>query len=293
MDYSHKSIFLWCRDATRRIRYKPDRAAVEQELHEHMEDRYQSFLDRGFDPDEAAQKSVEAMGSAEEVSKLLVKLYNPVWPWLLKISRILIVIAFLLALFPVIEFVKHNIFCASMVSSYYSYQHYIDYDPYKDIDYLGEDGIGERLQVYEPEYHGSITQFPMTVTDIALWNYGVNINHRYDLLHIRMEMQHPSLILTDIATDTVDYVWAEDSEGNYYYSAAESIHGGSFGTHRKEAYIYGTVRDGGWGNRVMELTLVQFASHDAQWLDLHYDRDGRDYALRIYLNGEGDDSREN
>ena len=286
MDYSHKSIFLWCRDATSRIRYKPDRVAVEQELHAHMEDRYESFLERGFEPDEAAEKSVEAMGSPEEVAKPLAKLYNPIWPCLMQISYILVAVAFLLSLFPTIGFVKDNIERAKHTSSEHSYQYYIDYNPYRDADYSGDGGKGQRIFVYSPDSSGSITRFPMTVTDVVWWNYGVSNAFMYDLLHIRMEMQNPSLLFAEIDSQIEYYIWAEDSEGNYYYSSIESIDGHSFGTHRDDAYIFGTVRDGGWGKRVMELTLVQFASQGAEWIDLHYDRGGRDYVMRIYLNGE-------
>lgn len=36
---------------------------------------------------------------------------------------------------------------------------------------------------------------------------------------------------------------------------------------------------------IYEMELTDFLSQDAQWIDLHYDRAGRDMVLRIDLTG--------
>jgi hypothetical protein len=72
--------------------------------------------------------------------------------------------------------------------------------------------------------------------------------------------------------------WAVDSLGNYYYPYSavafdlpRVIRGGSSAT----AGIY---------NATMALTLFDA---DAQWVEIRYDRDGRDLVFRIDLTGGG------
>lgn len=286
--YSHQSFYLWCKSAVWRIHYKPDRIAVEQELHEHVEERYKDFIACGYSADDAVKKTLEAMGSPQEVAKLLAKLYNPVWPYMLKLSRGLLFSLLLFTMFALPNFIKANTLHSERTTSNYSYLS-LNYNPYTESFYVGNNESAIKLQTVAPEFSGSISQFSTDVTDVVLWKHAyasLSKNVEYDLLCIRMEISHPTLMFLGTDTDTYDHIWAEDSAGNYYYSSAESLYAGEWETDAIGPHVVGNCQNAGWGKYVMELALVGYQSYDAKWIELHYDRDGRNYTLRLYLSKE-------
>lgn len=95
-----EKFFTWCRVAVKGIKYRPDRDAVYAELYEHLEDRYESFRSRGLEHEEAVDKTLEAMGSAEELAPLLAKAHRPFWPYLLSVSRTLLIAAIIITVLP-------------------------------------------------------------------------------------------------------------------------------------------------------------------------------------------------
>ena len=58
----------WCILATKKIKYRPDRQTVYGELYQHIEDRYLDFLEEGMDKEQAIKRTLEVMGSAEEIA---------------------------------------------------------------------------------------------------------------------------------------------------------------------------------------------------------------------------------
>lgn len=84
----------WAEQAARQIRFRPDRAAVERELRDHMEDRKQSCLEE-MDEAAAVAAVLRAMGDAETVGRALNHVHTP-WlgyGWLLsKIAAIIMVV---------------------------------------------------------------------------------------------------------------------------------------------------------------------------------------------------------
>lgn len=88
----------WVRRAAGCIRWPPDRAAVERELHGHVLSRYQSFLDSGMSEAEADEAAAAAMGDPIEVGRELAAVHKPFWGFFLAVLRVLGICAALLAI---------------------------------------------------------------------------------------------------------------------------------------------------------------------------------------------------
>ena len=72
----------WCRAVTEQVRFKPDRAAIEQELLAHLEDGAADFERIGYTTAEAEKRALDAMGSAFLVGSALDQAHHPFLGWL-------------------------------------------------------------------------------------------------------------------------------------------------------------------------------------------------------------------
>ena len=77
------------------------------------------------------------------------------------------------------------------------------------------------------------------------------------------------------------YFWAVDSLGNRYASSAEAHYADT----PKVKYSGGFYSQG-FGSSSLE--IIHFDA-EAEWVELRYDRDGRDIVLRIDLTGGGEE----
>ena len=82
---------IWCGNVVSYVRFQPDHAAIRKELLAHLEDNCADFQRIGYEPEEARQKALEAMGSAEEVGKAMDKAHKPWLGWLWKGSRVTLI----------------------------------------------------------------------------------------------------------------------------------------------------------------------------------------------------------
>lgn len=84
----------YCRQLTQELRHlTPDEiAAVRQELWDHMEDHAEMLREAGYDEAEANERAVEAMGDPVETGREIDKQYPPVWLWLNRIAKAVIVV---------------------------------------------------------------------------------------------------------------------------------------------------------------------------------------------------------
>ena len=71
----------FCGRVCRRVRFRPDRAAITAELTAHLEDHMDALVARGFPPETAARQAVAAMGDPEEIGKELDKSHSPFLGW--------------------------------------------------------------------------------------------------------------------------------------------------------------------------------------------------------------------
>ena len=66
----------WCREVTARVRFAPDRPAIEKELTAHYEDSVADFLRIGYDKELAESRALTALGDAEEVGRGLDRAHS-------------------------------------------------------------------------------------------------------------------------------------------------------------------------------------------------------------------------
>ena len=67
----------WCVHATAQIHYLPDHDAVQQELRDHLEDKFLGYTEQGLSEEEAVEKTLSDMGSAEELAPFWGKSIGP------------------------------------------------------------------------------------------------------------------------------------------------------------------------------------------------------------------------
>lgn len=96
-------------EVCKNVRYKGAHYLIREELQNHIEDRINDFIDRGFDEETAIKKAVEAMGDPSEIGKNLNRFHKPYLGWILTIVNTLILLVGLYASLIVIPSI-FNIF---------------------------------------------------------------------------------------------------------------------------------------------------------------------------------------
>lgn len=246
---------LWCHSATILIRYKPDRRAVSQELMGHLEDHREALMEKGLSAEEASAQALEAMGSAQEIALQLAAIHKP---WLGYLSSLIKAAAILTAALAVFYTLTIG---GSFLSALTSTRNFdsipVNYGP---LDHYCHPNVSDSSDGYR-----------FKVTEAG-----------YSKLHSELYFQLEVIYLPWISKgDITSYIWATDSFGNYYESIADAAND-------DPTCI---VRGGGLGSSLIFVSSMRITGFDcdAQWVELHYDRDGRDIALRIDLTGGGKD----
>ncbi len=240
----------WCYHAVAQIRFKPDRQAVFEELKAHLEDHYDDLISQGNSPEKAKLLAMEAMGDPEEIAPQLGEIHKPWLGFIYRVVKWITIPACAMAIFLLIAF------CGSHVHSLISTANY---------DSLRAEAQGGSY--YQPNVTDSSDGYRFKVTEAA-------VNAAGDTLHLELQITYwPWLPQPGIA----NYFWAVDSLGNYYACRKDVM----YDDVPKVAYQGGFYSQGFESN---DLEVRHFDA-GAQWLELHYDRDGRDIVLRIDLTG--------
>ena len=71
------SRYKWLMAATSKIRFPPDRKAVQQELSGHIEDLCDHYTITGLDPEAAEAAALQAMGNPAEIAEDLGRIHRP------------------------------------------------------------------------------------------------------------------------------------------------------------------------------------------------------------------------
>lgn len=64
-----------------RIKYKPIRVEIREELENHIEEKKEMYIEYGLEEKQAEERAVEQMGNAEEIGKKLDKIHKPRLDW--------------------------------------------------------------------------------------------------------------------------------------------------------------------------------------------------------------------
>lgn len=236
----------WCDRACEQIRFKPDREAVRRELLGHMEDEWEALRASGLSGLEAERRTLEAMGDPEEVGKLLDRVHRPLLGWLWLASKWAVRLGVIaLALLLVSAPVRFSIDLEDMTNITFR-------DGTRQTAVDTSDGYRFRVEesvMFDRAPGDGVTdvKLVMTVRDL-LWSGECSALYEF---------------------------YAEDDLGNRY----AGLHGEQEG----RAVVIDRLR-----NRMVTYVYtvwVQDIPENAQWIELRYDRAGRDIRFRIDLTG--------
>lgn len=240
----------WCFRAVSQIRFKPDQEAVYAELKAHLEDHYDDLLAQGHSQDQARRLALEAMGDPEEIAPQLGAIHKPWLGYAYRVVKWVTIPVCIWALFLLIAFGGSHLHALLSTANY---------------DSLREEAEGGSY--YQPNVTDTSDGYRFTVTEAA-------VNAAGDTLFIELQITYwPWMPQPGI----VNHFWALDNLGNRYISRYET----QFDDVPKVTYQVGFYSQGFESNG---LEIRHFDS-GAEWLELHYDRDGRDIVLRIDLTG--------
>lgn len=240
----------WCCHAVAEIRFKPDREAVFAELKAHLEDHYDDLIAQGHSPEKAKRLALEAMGDPEEIAPQLGAIHKP---WLGYIYRIVKWVTIPIFLWAVFLFVAH------FGSHIHALASTADYDSLRSE---GEGGFYS-----QPNIADSSDGYRFYITEAA-------VNAAGDTLFLELQsvrwfwLPEPAVL---------NHFYAVDSMGNHYASR--------FQAHYED--VPKVSWGGGYYSQFFTSDHLEISHFDskAEWVELRYDRDGRDIVLRIDLTG--------
>ena len=253
----------WCEKATEMIRYGPDRKAVSEELRNHLQDHYEALLEQDLSPNDAISQSLAAMGKAEDIAPHLAAIHKPFWGYLEFVSRyiayLLCCVAVVLGLFTLLSYGFPPF--DSQTNEGDSFAHY-EANP-NMVTFLD----------YDPNVSVKSDGYTFTVSRVGIWQWR-DIPGSGPLC-VKLDIRDHTPWTENLAF--VNYIWVEDSLGNRYRSEAEWL------PKSKSVQIYNM--DSGLFYASFDLILFDFPVQEAEWINICYDRDGRDVILHIDLAG--------
>lgn len=251
-----QTIHSWCVDATRLIKFPPDRVAVQEELQQHLLDKQEELRSQGVPEEEIAAKAVEAMGSAEEIAPQLAAIHKPFWGYAYRMCCVILALVLTVS-------IPFLIWKLNGLPNYF-----------RKPEFEGIFPEGTVLWRSTPDTQTSIYDYRLTLTQTCL----VEDGPRGTVFMAQLKVQHPEMF---IGAELMPYIWAEDSQGAVYHNYISQNYYTSDKLSRfikveyPQRYALGCY---------YTLTLWDYCSEDAQWIDLKYERDGAQFTIRIDLN---------
>lgn len=257
----------WCAEVTAGIHTHPDREQTCTELTHHLDDKYHELLAAGLEPQTAAEQAIAAMGDPRELYHQLNAAHPPLSGLIYNLTkRVLIVLLCVTALTYLLFFTL----------THYVFHTYVDFDP--SIVQLGENE--RQLAVYKSGSFDSSDGYLFWVSDASLWS-AQTINSRQEIStthHLNVRIESLTWVPWAETPDFSEWMWAVDSLGNYYYAERED-------SMASEPSVIAKDYHTGMFTYTHNLWLRPCVSMDAEWIEIHYDRSGRDVVLRIELSG--------
>ena len=262
----------WCEKAVSEIIFPPDKEKVYLELADHIYDHYDYLIEQGYDKDAAIERTFEAMGDPFAIAYQLGRIHHPFWGYFLRCTRILLAALFAITVITFAVDVYETLSLQDTPVSEYTPR----YDPYVD-SYVSDDvGITTRLMYKEPRQRRQSDGYTLELTRAA-WSrtqYTDPEKKDHDSFVFQIEISNP--LPWACAPNICDYLWAKDSLGNLYYLMNSGIAG---------MHMVGNITKTASQTWTLDMWLYGFASQDADWIDIYYDRDGRNIKFRIDLPG--------
>jgi len=264
----------WCRIATEKILYKPDRKVVYKELRDHLEDAYDACIAKGITPDEAEAKVLETMGKAEDIAPQLAAIHKPFWGFVLQTCQILLIVLLCLSILPLWDYATDlNLGVRNLR----------DFELYDSASYGGD--TGRTLHhLSQPEASFSCDGNRFTLTNAVLFTADKEDGTRGSTqlyVRIRQTSQLPW-------TECESYLGRGYETTRYWFHARDSLgnvyDGNWLQSNPDLHYMYSRGMQSGIFTYTHECWINEFPA-DAEWVEICYERDGRKFALHVDLTG--------
>ena len=255
----------WCRSAVSGIRFPPDRFPVYRELYGHGEELYESYRAQGLPHREAEAKALEDLGKAEDLIAPLAAIHKPFPGFFLQWSRRTLTVLLVLVAVAFGFFVVENIYLVPA---------FRQFDGENNYPFAGET---KRLLDVSPGTRDSSDGYRFTLSRAVLYEQTLNGEAA---LQLNLQVQSRRLLPWGEAAAYSSWFWAVDSLGNFYFAAHEDS------LENSPAIRVTDYPENLW-KTTHDFWLIPYESQGAQWIELHYDRAGRDIVLRLDLEGGG------
>lgn len=83
---------VWCQTVTDRVRFKPDRYDIAEELKAHYQDHVKDLMRLGYDVELAEERALGAMGDPVEIGLAMDRAHKPWLGWLWQATRAMILV---------------------------------------------------------------------------------------------------------------------------------------------------------------------------------------------------------
>lgn len=256
----------WAARVSFHIKFKPDRAGVEEELLAHLEDKSAALLRGGMTVPEAEQRALTEMGDADQVGRALAAVHKPWLGYLWAASKWLLAVC-LIVLLCGLFWANGNFFESGEQRWWHEAVEATD-RPYSFTE-------------LEPDCTDRSDGITFSIPAAAVIRGGEH-SAGGDTAPARTSVcftiRAAGLCPAAGDMEAFSHFYAVDDLGNVYPCADPYISKWS------DFSVRGTVSREGFFSSVCK-GWIREVDREARWLELRYDRDGRDVRLRIHLTG--------
>ena len=274
----------WAFRVCSHIRFKPDRGAVEEELLAHLEDKAETILrEENVTVSEAEKQALAAMGDADEVGRQLAAVHKPwlgyLWLW----SRRVLIVCVVAAVWLSLGFSQRVGFWESDLRWWQEYPGYNANREHYTITELSpecrDESDGYTFTVPAAAVIHNETFLRQEEVEGEVYEYTVEDNTAL-YLTVRATSWLPRTEECDAFRD----FYAVDDLGNHYWSYWCRDDPDVTYTQSFRRSLTGNAYATGLWTSEYEAS-INTIDPAASWIELRYDRDGRDVRLRIDLTG--------
>lgn len=257
-------IYRWSYEASRYIRFKPDRDQVYQELLSHLYDKANDYEASGMKREAAMLATIEAMGDATELGLIMRKIHKPYLGYLWRLSKVLLILSIL---WISIVCIKVGGF-GNMVDELKPQKDYWE----ENREYYEMDSSYELIADISPNCEATIEAYQLSVPKALHWRLTYEYEgkqYQEEIFRFIINAKHSPFL--DAPSGILDHLTAIDNLGNYYANVSEYMRVRSVVGNLSVERIFSSQFE----------MWIDDLSPDAEWIELHYDYQGRSFKLRI------------
>lgn len=278
---SNSEWVIWTVRACCRIRLGYDRRAAERELLAHLEDEAEAIRrEKELTAYEAEQQALAAMGDADEVGRQLAAVHKPwlgyLWLW----SRRVLIVCIAVAVLAALGFSERVGFDWNVSGDNPRY--------WQEKSWYIDHTTAGTWTEFTPDCRDESDGYTFTVPAAARV-HNEDYTAEYEGVPHEVE-ENTSLYVTVRATSLLPSTegcaafwdfYAVDDLGNHYWSWTDPdvIYTWQY----QRSLVGNTYTTGLWTSEYQ--AWISEIDRSASWIELRYDRDGRDVRLRIDLTG--------